>query len=125
MLPRPINPMRAMAPSLLFTADVPALISMPAKGKSRAVRPPEDRSTSRRQTPGEKYFDGQHGSNGCQPDHRPPGGGQPKTDGGDQIDDGKEHRRGLPRNRMAFERLCITETNPAYLRPVIEALDHR
>ena len=72
-----------------------------------------------------KYLHHRHGHDGGEPHHRAPGGSEPQPDRGHEIDDGKEHGRRLPGDRMRLKAAVGGRADAAHLRPVIEALDQR
>src|SRR5262245_16163092 len=129
MLPRPINPMRAMTPS-----QSPLSILLRMFLCRFQCEPKVKYQQAAFQNAGEpaaaehlrkKYFHRQHGGHRGEPDHRSPGRGKPEADRGDEVDDRKEDRRSLPRDRMVLERYRLAKSDADNLPPMIEALDHR
>ena len=74
---------------------------------------------------GKEDFDHHHGHDRREPHHRAPRRGEPQADRRHQIDDGKKHRRRLPRHALHLESLIGGRTDAADLAPMIEALQQR
>src|SRR5215475_10271786 len=72
-----------------------------------------------------QHLDCNHRNNRREPDDGPPGGREPKPDGGDKIDHRKEGRRRLIGRRVVSKASRRRGTDAAYDGPVIETLDHR